>query len=166
MRRLAPPLVASTLAPFAHRVLAHRGMAGLGPAWLLGPGAPVEAATSATLPADRVLTYLKLDHARYKTWEVIIVELAPCALICALSPWVWARVRETIKATAPHMLWGSVGAMVVSVEARLRGLPPARALRASPVYGAGGSTAPFLAPKEPSTRARAPTNSVSTPIAK
>lgn len=49
--------------------LAHHGVAGLGAAGLQGPGAPIEAATSATLPAGKVLAYLKLDHARYKTFD-------------------------------------------------------------------------------------------------
>jgi hypothetical protein len=48
---------------------AHHGVAGLGAAGLQGPGAPIEAATSATLPAGKVLAYLKLDHAHYKTFD-------------------------------------------------------------------------------------------------
>lgn len=48
---------------------AHHGVAGVGAASLEGPGAPIESATSATLPKGRVLTYLKLDHARYKTFD-------------------------------------------------------------------------------------------------
>lgn len=45
---------------------AHHGVAGLGAAALEGPGAPIEAATSATLPVGRTLLYLKADHARYE----------------------------------------------------------------------------------------------------
>lgn len=48
---------------------AHHGVAGLGAAGLLGPGAPIEAATSATLPQGKTLLYLKLDHAKYKTFD-------------------------------------------------------------------------------------------------
>ncbi|MCU0835129.1 MAG: transporter [Chromatiaceae bacterium] len=48
---------------------AHHGVAGLGAAGLLGPGAPIEAATSATLPQGETLLYLKLDHAKYKTFD-------------------------------------------------------------------------------------------------
>jgi hypothetical protein len=69
MRRLTLPVITSALALSAHPAPAHHGVAGLGAAGLLGPGAPVEAATSATLPAGKVLTYLKLDHARYKTFD-------------------------------------------------------------------------------------------------
>jgi hypothetical protein len=36
---------------------------------LQGPGAPIESATSATLPAGQTLAYLKLDHARYDTFD-------------------------------------------------------------------------------------------------
>jgi hypothetical protein len=52
--------------PAAH---AHHGVAGLGAAGLEGPGAPIETATSATLPAGKMLVYLKLDHARYETFD-------------------------------------------------------------------------------------------------
>jgi hypothetical protein len=48
---------------------AHHGVAGLGAAGLEGPGAPIESATSATLPEGEVLTYLKLDHARYEKFD-------------------------------------------------------------------------------------------------
>jgi hypothetical protein len=50
-------------------VHAHHGVAGLGAAGLQGPGAPIESATSATLPAGQTLAYLKLDHARYDTFD-------------------------------------------------------------------------------------------------
>lgn len=45
---------------------AHHGVAGLGAAALQGPGAPLETATSATLPQDKILFYFKLDHAKFK----------------------------------------------------------------------------------------------------
>ena len=64
--RLVPPALLALVASSAG---AHHGVAGLGAAGLQGPGAPIEAATSATLPAGKVLTYLKLDHARYKTFD-------------------------------------------------------------------------------------------------
>lgn len=50
-------------------VFAHHGVAGLGAAGLRGPGAPVESATSATLPVGETLAYLKLDHANYETFD-------------------------------------------------------------------------------------------------
>jgi hypothetical protein len=56
---------AALLAPTA---AAHHGVAGLGAAGLQGPGAPIEMATSATLPAGGVLAYLKLDHAGYERY--------------------------------------------------------------------------------------------------
>ena len=46
---------------------AHHGVASLGVAGLEGPGAPVEASSSATLPAGRWLAYAKLDYARFET---------------------------------------------------------------------------------------------------
>jgi hypothetical protein len=48
---------------------AHHGVAGLGAAGLKGPGAPIETATSSTLPSGSVLFYLKLDHASYETFD-------------------------------------------------------------------------------------------------
>lgn len=50
-------------------VMAHHGVAGVGAASLEGPGAPIESATSATLPKGGVLGYLKLDHAKFKTFN-------------------------------------------------------------------------------------------------
>lgn len=47
---------------------AHHGVAGLGAAGLQGPGAPIEAATSATLPRGTTLYYLKLDHAKFERY--------------------------------------------------------------------------------------------------
>ena len=48
---------------------AHHGVAGLGVAGLEGPGAPIESATSATLPEGMVLGYLKLDRAEYEKFD-------------------------------------------------------------------------------------------------
>lgn len=53
----------------APAALAHHGVAGVGAASLEGPGAPIESATSATLPQGRPFGYLKLDHANYKTFD-------------------------------------------------------------------------------------------------
>ena len=48
---------------------AHHGVAGLGVAGLEGPGAPIESATSSTLPEGKLLGYLKLDHAEYEKFD-------------------------------------------------------------------------------------------------
>jgi len=45
---------------------AHHGVASLGVAGLEGPGAPVEASSSATLPAGSWLAYAKLDYAKFE----------------------------------------------------------------------------------------------------
>lgn len=45
---------------------AHHGVASLGVAGLEGPGAPVEASSSATLPAGSWLAYSKLDYAKFE----------------------------------------------------------------------------------------------------
>jgi len=47
---------------------AHHGVASLGVAGLEGPGAPIEASSSATLPEGSVLTYLKLDYASFERY--------------------------------------------------------------------------------------------------
>ena len=49
---------------------AHHGVAGLGVAGIRGPGAPIETATSATLPARKLLLYLKLDRAQYAKFNM------------------------------------------------------------------------------------------------
>jgi len=49
--------------------LAHHGVAGVGAAALEGPGAPIESATSSVLPVGSSLAYLKLDHAKYRTYN-------------------------------------------------------------------------------------------------
>ncbi len=48
---------------------AHHGVASLGAAALEGPGAPVETSSSATLPQGAWLAYLKVDHAKSKTFD-------------------------------------------------------------------------------------------------
>lgn len=60
------PLLALLAAPLAH---AHHGVASLGAAALEGPGAPIETSSSATLPQGQWLAYLKLDHARSRTFD-------------------------------------------------------------------------------------------------
>jgi len=60
---------ACALVGVSTQAIAHHGVAGLGAAGLRGPGAPVESATSATLPAGKTLAYLKLDHAKYETFD-------------------------------------------------------------------------------------------------
>jgi hypothetical protein len=70
-RRLitCPVGLAGVLVGTSGSSMAHHGVAGLGAAGLRGPGAPIEAATSATLPAGETLAYLKLDHAKYETYD-------------------------------------------------------------------------------------------------
>ena len=60
---------ACVLAGISGPSMAHHGVAGLGAAGLRGPGAPIEAATSATLPAGETLAYFKLDRAQYETYD-------------------------------------------------------------------------------------------------
>lgn len=66
MKRPIPPLLLALAAPPA---LAHHGVASLGAAGLEGPGAPVETSSSATLPQGKWLGYLKLDHAKFRTYD-------------------------------------------------------------------------------------------------
>ncbi len=47
---------------------AHHGVASLGAAGLEGPGAPVDSSSSATLPQDSWLAYLKLDQPHFETY--------------------------------------------------------------------------------------------------
>jgi len=61
------PLLALLL--ISPAVLAHHGVASLGAAGLEGPGAPVETSSSATLPEGKWLGYLKVDHAKSKTYD-------------------------------------------------------------------------------------------------
>ncbi len=67
MKRPLASLLLTTLA--APPALAHHGVASLGAAGLEGPGAPVETSSSATLPQGKWLGYLKLDHARFRTYD-------------------------------------------------------------------------------------------------
>ncbi len=48
---------------------AHHGVAGVGAAALNGPGAPIEAASSANLPEGKTLVMLKIDYAQFKTYD-------------------------------------------------------------------------------------------------
>jgi hypothetical protein len=50
-------------------VWAHHGVASLGAAGLEGPGAPIETSSSATLPEGKWLGYLKVDHAKARTFD-------------------------------------------------------------------------------------------------
>ena len=54
---------------FVSPAFAHHGVAGVGAAGLQGPGAPIESATSANLPVGKAFAYLKLDHAKYRTFD-------------------------------------------------------------------------------------------------
>ncbi|CAG0971014.1 hypothetical protein BURK2_01289 [Burkholderiales bacterium] len=54
---------------FSAPVFGHHGVAGVGAAALEGPGAPVEAASSAVLPEGGSLLALRIDHARYQTFD-------------------------------------------------------------------------------------------------
>ena len=68
--RLLPFLiVACVFCVWSPAAFAHHGVAGIGVAGLEGPGAPIEAATSATLPAGKFLLYAKLDRAEYETFD-------------------------------------------------------------------------------------------------
>lgn len=71
MRQLAVLPLLAALPAFA-----HHGVAGVGAASLEGPGAPVELATSATLPEGKALLYMKLDHAQYKSVDPSDTEAA------------------------------------------------------------------------------------------
>lgn len=62
-------LLVTSFLLLATEAMAHHGVAGVGAAALDGPGAPIESATSATLPVGRTLAYLKLDDARFKTFD-------------------------------------------------------------------------------------------------
>ena len=77
--------------PFS--VAAHHGVAGVGAASLLGPGAPVESSSSATLPAGTGLLYFKIDHAQYRQFGSVTPEAdyAQFSMVGAgygVSPWL------------------------------------------------------------------------------
>jgi hypothetical protein len=65
MRRFAVVVALLLSAP----AFAHHGVAGVGAAALNGPGAPIESGSSATLPAGSTLALLKVDHAKFKTYD-------------------------------------------------------------------------------------------------
>jgi hypothetical protein len=71
VKKVAPVLALSFLALslLALPALGHHGVAGLGAAGLRGPGAPLESAASTVLPEGTWLGYLKIDDARYRTYE-------------------------------------------------------------------------------------------------
>lgn len=69
IRHVAPLLVAAALP--AH---AHHGVAGVGGAAIEGPGAPIESASSAVLPAGSTLAVIKVDHARFKRVDTTVSE--------------------------------------------------------------------------------------------
>ena len=60
---------ALTLAVLSSTAQAHHGVATLGAVGLEGPGAPVETSSSATLPQGSWLGYIKVDHAKSKTYD-------------------------------------------------------------------------------------------------
>lgn len=70
MKRLLP-FVLLLASPAA---LAHHGVASLGAAGLEGPGAPIETSSSATLPEGKWLGLVKLDYAKFKTYDPLAVE--------------------------------------------------------------------------------------------
>ncbi|MCK9491636.1 MAG: transporter [Sulfurimonas sp.] len=47
---------------------AHHGVPSISLAGVEGPGAPLETTSSSTLPEGSLLAYLKVDHAKYKTY--------------------------------------------------------------------------------------------------
>lgn len=57
---------AVSLTFFSSPLAAHHGVASLGAAGVMGPGAPVEASTSATLPVGKSLAYFKMDRAEWQ----------------------------------------------------------------------------------------------------
>jgi hypothetical protein len=63
--RLTPLLLALAATP----AFAHHGVASLGVAGLEGPGAPVETSSSSTLPEGKWLGMVKLDYAKFRTFD-------------------------------------------------------------------------------------------------
>ena len=72
MKTASAPAVAMALMSLS--AFAHHGVAGVGAAGLSGPGAPIESAASTVLPEGKVLAYLKVDDARFKTYDASAVE--------------------------------------------------------------------------------------------
>jgi hypothetical protein len=62
------------LAVASSPAFAHHGVASLGAAGLEGPGAPIETSSSATLPEGKWLGLVKLDYAKFKTYDPLAVE--------------------------------------------------------------------------------------------
>jgi len=58
----------SILIALATSVFAHHGVPSISLSGVEGPGAPIETTSSATLPEGSLLAYMKLDHAKYKTY--------------------------------------------------------------------------------------------------
>lgn len=58
----------SILIALATSVFAHHGVPSISLSGVEGPGAPIETTSSVTLPEGSLLAYMKLDHAKYKTY--------------------------------------------------------------------------------------------------
>lgn len=71
---MRPPHCALLLLLAAAPASAHHGVASLGAAGLEGPGAPVETSSSATLPQGKWLGLVKLDYAKFKTYDPLTAE--------------------------------------------------------------------------------------------
>lgn len=88
------------LALLSPSVFAHHGVASLGAIGLEGPGAPVETSSAATLPQGRWLTYLKVDHAKFRTYDPLEATEADHAQYWMLglgygfTPWLSAYVFQ------------------------------------------------------------------------
>lgn len=79
----------------ASPAFAHHGVASLGAAGLEGPGAPVETSSSATLPQGKWLGLVKLDYAKFKTYDPLAAEVDDNAYWLAgvgygFQPWLSA----------------------------------------------------------------------------
>lgn len=66
--------LACIIAGISSTAFAHHGVASLGAAGLEGPGAPIETSSSATLPEGKWLGMVKLDYAKFKTYDPLSVE--------------------------------------------------------------------------------------------
>lgn len=94
----ARPILLLALLPAS--VLAHHGVASLGAAGLEGPGAPVETSSSATLPEGHWLAYLKMDHAKFRTYDPLNASEADSAQYWMLglgygfTPWFSAYLFQ------------------------------------------------------------------------
>ncbi|MDD2449222.1 MAG: transporter [Sulfurimonas sp.] len=58
----------SMLLALTTTLFAHHGVPSISLAGVEGPGAPLETTSSATLPEGSLLGYMKVDHAKYKTY--------------------------------------------------------------------------------------------------